>query len=108
MVRLRVLGLHPDFNDAARLEPNPMPMPRWSSQLLNLQPMPFPVRFLIEALLSHGNIALPELDDLLPELSRIPPSRQHPILEGLFTWNRRSTITVDMRGKHPRFVPEGS
>ena len=107
MVRFRMMGLRPDFDDATRPELDPIPTPRWCEskiqRLMNRQS--FPIRYLVEALLMHGRVSIPELDELFALLPRIPSSRQQSILEGLFAWTRSGTITADLIGKPWYFIP---
>ncbi len=100
MVRLRMLNLYPDFDDATIPEPDPLPMPRWRDLPLRtlLTDLSFAIRYLIEALLSHGNISIPEILELLSVLSHVPADRRPLVLEGLFKWTRQTNITADVRG----------
>lgn len=108
MVRFRKLGLDPDFDDATRPELNPIPTPRWFEyriqQLMHRQS--FPIRYLVEALLTHGRVSFPELAELFAVLSRVPASRRQLVLEGLFTWTRQGAIKEDLVGKLMRFAGE--
>ncbi|KAI0752286.1 RdRP-domain-containing protein [Irpex lacteus] len=99
MVRLRMLNLYPDFDDATIPEPDPLPMPRWRDLPLRtlLTDLSFAIRYLIEALLSHGNISIPEILELLSVLSHVPADRRPLVLEGLFKWTRQTNITADVR-----------
>ncbi|KAI0090965.1 RdRP-domain-containing protein [Irpex rosettiformis] len=107
MVRLRMLNLYPDFDDATRPVLDVLPMPRWSEpgiqQLMKAQS--FSIRYLVEALLTHGSLSIPELAELFSALSRMPSSRRTLVLEGLFMWTRRDTITSDLREVARRISP---
>jgi hypothetical protein len=98
MVRLRMLNLFPDFDDATAAEPPPIIMPRLSSFSAMLGEISFEIRYLIDALLSHGTVSLPEVEEMLQRLSRFSSSHRVMILEGLFAWTRRGNITADIKG----------
>ena len=107
MVRFRMMGLRPDFDDATRPELDPMPTPSWCEYKIQrlMSRQSFSIRYLVEALLMHGRVSLPELDELFALLPRIPSSRQQSILEGLFAWTRSGTITADLIGKSWYLIP---
>ena len=103
MVRLKLLNLFPDFDDATAVEPPPIPMPRWSSFSTILEKESFEIRYLIEALLSHGVVSLPEVGQMLQRLSRMIFVHRSMVLEGLFAWNRRDSIAADITGRCNHF-----
>ncbi|KAI0695361.1 RdRP-domain-containing protein [Cytidiella melzeri] len=105
MVRLRMINLYPDFQDATAVEPPPTFMPRWSSFEYLMVNETFTIRYLVEALLSHCKVLLPEVPDLFRALSRMPASRRSTALEGLFMWTRRHTIAMDLKEVIRRVSP---
>ena len=105
MVRLKLINLNPDFSTpTAPLTEKPMPS--WPSVVLSsLEDIPFEMRYLVEALVSHGTVMLPEVGDLMRSLGRyrFTLDEKIRILEGLFTWTRRNDIDSDVRRKSPAF-----
>lgn len=97
MVRLRMIHLEPDFSTPTRLVPM---QPISSAQSIEdlLSSLPFEKRYLVEALLSHGTVTVPELPELLHALTRYRRDDQTIVLEGLFKWTRRASVKQDIRG----------
>ena len=98
MVRLRLVGLGPDFSTPSA-PAVPRAMPSWPSVSGILDGLDFEIRYLVEGLLSHGTLTVPEVGDLMKSLERFQRSDRVLILEGLFKWTRRGTINIDVRGE---------
>ena len=64
-----------------------------------MEGLPFEMRYLVEALVTHGKVILPEVDRLMRCLDqhRFTDSDKIGILEGLFIWTRRGDIDADIR-----------
>ena len=91
MVRLRLIHLDPDFSTPnAKLQTQKLPN-HW------ILPRDFEERYLIEALLSHGTITIPEIEDTILCINRYRQDFRLTLLEGLFKWNRSGTIDKDIR-----------
>lgn len=101
MVRLRLLDLFPDFSNPARPPMRTLPMPSWQQMNSDLAQQPFELRYLLEGLLTHGLVTLPEIRPLMSLISRIRLNRQLEILEGLFKWTRQGSIGHDLNGESP-------
>ncbi|EKM49158.1 uncharacterized protein PHACADRAFT_201955 [Phanerochaete carnosa HHB-10118-sp] len=97
MVRLRMINLDPDFSTPTEHVPvQAMPGAEFVDRCL--QCLPFDKRYLIEALLSHGTITIPEVDELLRALAHYQrDDDQIVILEGLFKWTRQASIEKDLQ-----------
>lgn len=96
MVRLRLINLHPDFSTPTASS-TVWQMPSWASVSSSLDNIPFEMRYLIEALVSHGTVTVPEVGDLLCGLRRYRSDDRLDLLEGLFKWTRRGSIDTDLR-----------
>lgn len=96
MVRLRLINLEPDFGNPTTPAIS-RPLPLWSHITAILESLTFELHYLVEGLLSHGSITVPEVGDLVTSLRRFRPDDQVLILEGLFKWTRRGSIDVDIR-----------
>lgn len=78
-----------------------MTMPDWATIESLLYDMRFDKRYLVEAVISHGIVVVPEVPDLLKSLTRYRHDDQIRVLEGLFKWTRHGPIGVDIRRKIP-------
>ncbi|KAI0342571.1 RdRP-domain-containing protein [Trametopsis cervina] len=105
MVRLKLLNLDPDFSDPISVELPPAPVVRWSSLLQETSSLSFPIRYLVEALITHNIVLLAEVKQLIEAIQRARLDIQAAVLEGLFMWTRRSSIAVDLRDVARRLSP---
>ncbi|KAI0337237.1 RdRP-domain-containing protein [Trametopsis cervina] len=105
MVRLRIVNLDPDFADPTATDLPPAPMIRWSSLVQETMSLSFPIRYLVEALITHNIVLLAEARQLIEALQRVRLDIQAAVLEGLFMWTRRSSIAVDLRDVARRLSP---
>lgn len=91
MVRLRMININPDFGTtSARLSALDMP------SMPSLAHLPFDERYLVEALLSHSRVMVPEVSQLLKAVERCRYPHRTLVLEGLFKWTRRGDIAEDV------------
>lgn len=91
MVRLRMINISPDFGTpSAKLSARNMP------SLPSLTHLPFDERYLVEALLSHSRVTVPEIRQFLTTVEHYRRPYRTLIMEGLFKWTRRGDITEDV------------
>ena len=96
MVRLRLLHLDPDFvTPTAEIITKPMPV--YSNAKRVFEGATFEERYLLEALLSHGTVTVPEVLDTWTTINRYRYENRLHIMEGLFKWTRVGSIDEDIR-----------
>lgn len=103
MQKLRMLNVNVEIgsadSDNDHVEPQLVWPPSSPSGRARVNSMPFDEQYLIEALLSHGIVTLPEVGTLLDAVLRIPQHLRLATLEGLFMWTRGRALTHDLRSK---------
>lgn len=102
MVRLRLLRINPDFFHPS-IPPSLHQLPNWSFTEKSVAHWSFSDRYLLESLLSHGTVTLPEVSDLVKSIHEYYTTNSTLVLEGLSKRKRRSSIEHDLKSTCPRY-----
>lgn len=98
MTKLRMFDLYPDVAPSTKEDLTLLILPSWSSARIFLADYDFEVRYVVEALLSHGIVSFPEIQGLSVAIRRMRQDIRLTVLEGLFMWTRKGSIEGDLKG----------